>query len=255
VEDNEMNQLVATNILRLWKCNYKVADNGKKALELFEKEDFDIILMDLSMPVMDGFEASKEIRLNFPENKKDIPILAFTASAMVESREKVFAGGMNDYITKPVKPFELQQKISNLTSVTVKTDMVPQEEKKDIQVVEMKENKFRYIRLEYLNELTGGDEELIDEMMKLFLENTPDALENLKNLYDTKNWEEIKKAAHKFKPTLSYMGIKELDGVVPEIEKMALAHDPDNKIPSLLETLNHYCGETIKEITAHLRNE
>ncbi|MBP7542513.1 MAG: PAS domain S-box protein [Ignavibacteriaceae bacterium] len=255
VEDNEMNQLVATNILRLWKCNYKVADNGKKALELFEKEDFDIILMDLSMPVMDGFEASKEIRLNFPENKKDIPILAFTASAMVESREKVFAGGMNDYITKPVKPFELQQKISNLTSVTVKTDMVPQEEKKDIPVVEMKENKFRYIRLEYLNELTGGDEELIDEMMKLFLENTPDALENLKNLHDTKNWEEIKKAAHKFKPTLSYMGIKELDGVVPEIEKMALAHDPDNKIPSLLETLNHYCGETIKEITAHLRNE
>lgn len=79
---------------------------------------------------------------------------------------------MNDYITKPVKPFELQQKISNLTSVTVKTDMVPQEEKKDIPMVEMKENKFRYIRLEYLNELTGGDEELIDEMMKLFLERT-----------------------------------------------------------------------------------
>lgn len=77
MEDNEMNQLVATNILRLWKCNYKVADNGKKALELFEKEDFDIILMDLSMPVMDGFEASKEIRLNFPENKKRYPDTRF----------------------------------------------------------------------------------------------------------------------------------------------------------------------------------
>ncbi len=255
VEDNEMNQLVATNILRLWKCDFKVADNGKKALELFEKEDFDIILMDLSMPVMDGFEAAKEIRLNFPENKKDIPILAFTASAMVESREKVFAGGMNDYITKPVKPFELQQKISKLTSVVITNPVALQEEKKEVSVPEMKESKFRYIKLDYLNELTGGDEELMDEMMKLFLENTPEALENLKNLHSQQNWEEIKKAAHKFKPTLSYMGIKELDGVVPEIEKMALAHDPDNKITSLLYTLKHYCGEAIKEITAHLRSE
>jgi len=255
VEDNEMNQLVATNILRLWKCYYKVAENGKKAIELFEKEDFDIILMDLSMPVMDGFEAAKKIRLNFPDNKKDIPIIAFTASAMVESREKVFSGGMNDYITKPVKPFELQQKISNLTSVIVTTEVAPKGEEGETPTQETEANKFRYIKLDYLNELTGGDEELIDEMMKLFLENTPEALENLKNLHELMNWDEIKKAAHKFKPTLSYMGIKELEGVVPEIEKMALAHDPENKIPSLLETLGHYCGEAIKEINAHLKNE
>lgn len=254
VEDNEMNQLVATNILKLWGCTYKVAPNGKQALELYKNEDFDIILMDLSMPVMNGFETSEAIRLDFPFPKKDVPILAFTASAMIESKDRVFSSGMNDYISKPVKPVELQKKIYTLVGrdslipeKKVSTEQ-PEETVEPVKEVEPVASKFKYIRLDYLNELTGGDDEIMGEMMNLFSENTPDVLARLRSLYNSKDWEEIKKVAHKFKPTLSYMGIKELEGVVPQIEKLALDNDPEEKIPALLDTLDFYTNEALKEI-------
>ncbi len=254
VEDNEMNQLVATNILKLWGCTYKVAPNGKQALELYKNEDFDIILMDLSMPVMNGFETSEAIRLDFPFPKKDIPILAFTASAMIESKDRVYSSGMNDYISKPVKPVELQKKIFTLVGrdslipeKKVSTEQ-PEEAAEPVEGVEPVESKFKYIRLDYLNELTGGDDDIMGEMMNLFSENTPEVLARLRSLYNSKDWEEIKKVAHKFKPTLSYMGIKELEGVVPQIEKLALDSDPEGKIPALLDTLDFYSNEALKEI-------
>lgn len=248
VEDNEMNQLVATNILKLWGCAYKVAPNGKQAIELFKNEDFDIILMDLSMPVMNGFETSEAIRLDFPFPKKDIPILAFTASAMIESKDRVFSSGMNDYISKPVKPVELQKKIFTLTG----RDRIPaekiNEEDEKSEVIMPVDSRFKYVRLDYLNELTGGDDDIIGEMMNLFAENTPEVLTKLRSLYEEKEWEEIKKVAHKFKPTLSYMGIKELEGVVPQIEKLALDNDPEGKIPGLLDMLDYYSNEALREI-------
>ncbi|MBK7866426.1 MAG: response regulator [Ignavibacteriales bacterium] len=241
VEDNEMNQLVAT-------CTYMVAANGKLAIVLYKNEDFDIILMDLSMPVMNGFETSEAIRLDFPFPKKDIPILAFTASAMIESKDRVYTSGMNDYISKPVKPVELQKKIFNLVGRDVITTEKNVLTEKTNEVSVHEDAKFKYIRLDYLNELTGSDEDIINEMMNLFAEKTPEVLENLRSLYNSKDWEEFKKVAHKFKPSLSYMGIKELDGVIPQIEKLAQVNDPEGKIPVLLDSLDFYSNEAMKEI-------
>ncbi|KAA0248780.1 MAG: Hpt domain-containing protein, partial [Chlorobiota bacterium] len=76
-------------------------------------------------------------------------------------------------------------------------------------------------------------------------------LEKLSTLHDEKNWDEMKKVAHKFKPTLSYVGIKELEGVVPQLEKYALDQDPNGNIPELIETLNYFCSEALDEIRRH----
>lgn len=250
VEDNEMNQLVATNILKLWGCNFKIASHGKAAIDLLEKEDFDLILMDLSMPVMDGYETSLHIRKKFPLPKRGVPILAFTASAMLDSRDKVYECGMNDYISKPVKPQELYKKIITLVGETPVTGVDAGEEEPETGTRATVSN-FKYIRLDYLDELTGGDMDIVDEMLKLFLDNTPPILEKLSILHDEKNWDEMKKVAHKFKPTLSYVGIKELEGVVPQLEKYALDQDPNGKIPELIETLNYFCSEALDEIRRH----
>ena len=251
VEDNEMNQLVATNILKLWGCTYKIANNGKHALEIFEGENFDLVLMDLSMPVMDGFETSLHIRRDFEFPKRDVPVLAFTASAMIESRDRIYECGMNDYISKPVKPQELYKKILKLAG-----KVSPEGEREGNSTathtaVKGEPGHFKYIRLDYLDELTGGDSELVDEMLRLFYDNTPPVLEKLALLYEEKNWDEMKKVAHKFKPTLSYVGIHELDGVVPQLEKHAQDFDPDGKIPGLIDTLQYYCKEALDELRRH----
>ncbi|MDB2415323.1 response regulator [Rickettsiales bacterium] len=107
-EDNKVNQMVASTILEKHGCYVTPAGNGKEALELVKQEKFDIILMDCQMPEMDGYEATQEIRkLETLSKSKSTPIIAFTANAMKGDAEKCIDTGMDDYISKPVKDYEL----------------------------------------------------------------------------------------------------------------------------------------------------
>ena len=108
-EDRHDNLIVLKEILRLTDCKIYVAKNGQEAIEIAGKERPDLILMDMQMPVMDGFKATKHIREM--EELKDIPIIGLTARAMKEDREKVLAAGCSDYLTKPVMPNDLLRKV------------------------------------------------------------------------------------------------------------------------------------------------
>jgi CheY-like chemotaxis protein len=100
VDDNQTNQLVVEALLDENDMFAKIAWNGKEALEMLEQESFDGVIMDCQMPVMDGYEATRQLRKR--DEWKNLPVLAMTASAMVGDREKALACGMNDYITKPI---------------------------------------------------------------------------------------------------------------------------------------------------------
>ncbi len=114
-EDNELNQILAKRVLNNFGCEVEIAENGKIALEKFRNKDYDIILMDIMMPEMDGLEATKIIRNEFSEPKKNIPILAMTAFIFTESDDnKYLEAGMDDYILKPFNPDKLKQKIAKL---------------------------------------------------------------------------------------------------------------------------------------------
>lgn len=116
-EDNEMNQILAKRVIASFGFKLDVAENGAKALERFKEKDYDIILMDIMMPEMDGLEATRRIREDFPEGKKDIPILAMTAFVFSEEEDyKYLESGMNDYILKPFHPDKLYQKIASLVN-------------------------------------------------------------------------------------------------------------------------------------------
>lgn len=111
-EDNIVNQKVMYRFLEKWKIEMTIVDNGAKAVEEVKNNDFDIILMDLQMPEMDGYTASAKIRKMEDTKKREIPIIALTAAALKEVREKVYASGMNDFVTKPFNPADLQSKIA-----------------------------------------------------------------------------------------------------------------------------------------------
>lgn len=107
VEDNEFNSIIASTFLKKWNANVELAWNGQEAINLSRETDFDIVLMDLHMPVMNGYEATKEILKNKPKT----PILALTASAMLNIKDKAYDSGMIDYVNKPFNPNELYEKI------------------------------------------------------------------------------------------------------------------------------------------------
>ncbi len=114
VEDNMLNQLIMRKILSGWKnTTFSVVENGKEAIEALEKSHFDLILMDLQMPVMDGYETSEYIRAGKLGNEKtNIPIIAVTADTMEETKKKVISIGMNDYLSKPVNSDMLFEKVA-----------------------------------------------------------------------------------------------------------------------------------------------
>ena len=110
-EDNKINFFVANKFLIGWGVTVTQAENGQVALEILEREDFDLILMDLHMPVMDGIEATRIIRNSSNTKIKDIPIVALTAAIMSESHDKIDDLNINDYVLKPFKPHDLFERI------------------------------------------------------------------------------------------------------------------------------------------------
>jgi PAS domain S-box-containing protein len=117
VEDNEINSMIALKFLNSWGFDTELAEDGSEAIEKIKMNNFDIILMDLEMPIMTGYQATAEIRkLNDPK-KSAIPIIALTASALLDTQSKIFGIGMNGFVLKPFNPNDLKKKIVSLLIV------------------------------------------------------------------------------------------------------------------------------------------
>ncbi|WP_416864722.1 MAG: ATP-binding protein [Imperialibacter sp.] len=112
VEDNKVNQYVASRFLSNWECDVQIADDGDSALELLKSHHFDLILMDIQMPIKNGYQTTVEIRALPEEKYQLIPIIALTASAVLEVKDEAMKAGMNDFITKPFNPNDLFERIS-----------------------------------------------------------------------------------------------------------------------------------------------
>jgi len=113
-EDNLVNIMLMKKLFSKWGITPTIAENGERAIEMVQYGNFDIILMDLQMPILNGFDAAVEIRKMRDPKKANIPIIALTASALFDIKERVFNSGMNDYVSKPFKPDELREKMQNL---------------------------------------------------------------------------------------------------------------------------------------------
>lgn len=112
VEDNQVNQFVAARFLEKWKSYYDIAENGQEALDLLEYSNYDLILMDIQMPVKDGFDTTRALRSSDKQQHREIPIIALTAGNVLEIQNEAMEIGMNDFVTKPFNPVELYSKIS-----------------------------------------------------------------------------------------------------------------------------------------------
>jgi signal transduction histidine kinase/ActR/RegA family two-component response regulator len=116
-EDNQINVILAKQYMKLWDVECDVAENGAVALKMVQTKSYDIVLMDLQMPEMDGYETTIAIRKLPGEKFKNLPIIALTASAMLDIKDKAFIVGMNDYVSKPFNPNELYKKIASYTKI------------------------------------------------------------------------------------------------------------------------------------------
>jgi len=250
VEDNEINKMYASNLLSKWNCNLDTADNGEIALKFIMKTDYDLILMDLQMPIMDGFEATKIIRNDFPDGKNEIPIIALTANAIKGDNEKCFAVGMNDYISKPFLPDQLHSIIAKYYQGDINADQFG-----GITDPELPNGEKRLTDFSYLKNISGNDTSFMFEMIETFVEKTPELLHKMELASSSKNWKMIGSLAHKLKPSVTFMGIHSLKELVIEIEDKGRGNVQTSTLPGLVNKFSPACKDAIAELQERIINK
>jgi len=215
VEDNYMNRKYLTTLLRKWNISYDVAIDGGEGWKMAQEKTYSIILMDISMPVMDGYQTTIKIR-NQRNKNKNTPIVALTASAILSQKNKAIETGMNDFLPKPFQPNQLMTIIEKFLAVKG-DDVVEEGEVLGGGVFEFN------IELdgEYLHNFYDGDLDYAADMFDTFLEYTVAEFPNLKIAITKGEMEGIRKAAHKIKPTFAMVGLTKLRDKLAEIENLA----------------------------------
>ena len=229
VEDNEMNRYVAINTLEPYHVKITEAQNGEKALEILKNQSFDIILMDLQMPIMGGEQATEIIRkvLNITT-----PIIALTANAFIKELEKCIAVGMNNYIIKPFEEIHfLKIIIKELTKLNPQDAIV------------------QLYDLNRLKEMANGNENFVPDMLKLFLNLVPKSLDLINNSAKINDFETIRKTAHKIKPSINNLGINSVKEDILLLEKWDEFNQSNDELETAIKKVNNIIHQVFDSIS------
>ena len=249
-EDIPLNQLLMRTLLDDFGFVFDIAGNGIIAIEKLKAKSYDIILMDLQMPEMNGFEATEYIRNKM--NSK-IPIIALTADVTTVDLAKCKSVGMDDYISKPVDERLLYSKIVEL----IKSSSYKKSSDTEKKIVQSEKSKF--IDLSYLTQRTKSDPKLMMEMISLYLEQTPPLISIMKQGLQDKDWNSLQSAVHKMIPSFSIMGIsKDFEHIARKVQEYANnIQEQTAGIPHLVLQLEGVCAEACKELEEefdHIKN-
>jgi signal transduction histidine kinase/HPt (histidine-containing phosphotransfer) domain-containing protein/BarA-like signal transduction histidine kinase len=219
VEDNEINQVAAVGLLQSLGHMVSVAENGREALIKLEKEKYDLIFMDIEMPVMDGFEATAEIRSNESKHATRIPIIAITAYAMKGDRERCMQAGMDDHISKPFTKERLIEIINRYLPDTVKakekiTEPQPETSGSD--------SNGSILDLPAALEALDGKDELLKKMAGIFYDDMPLQLEKLRHAFADEDINLIRRQAHTIKGASAAIRANLLADAAMQVEKAAI---------------------------------
>jgi CheY-like chemotaxis protein/HPt (histidine-containing phosphotransfer) domain-containing protein len=227
VEDHLINQKLAITLLERWGHHVEVAGNGQIALEMVANQQFDVILMDMMMPVMDGLEATRRIRAS--ETTRRTPIIAMTANAMEADRERCLQVGMDDYLSKPIKAPELRQMLQHFSSAKA---LVSQTRPSPLVVAAPPIPAF-----DYATALKSADQEVIEIISEAFVDQWPDELKKIHDGLSSGDLATVMHTAHALKGTLSMFGAAPASALAAQMEQCALRKDAQG-VSSLVAPLS-----------------
>jgi len=235
VDDNEMNRLVASTVLLGYGPQVMIAENGEIALDMLNEEAYDIILMDIQMPVLNGYDTTKALRAGGYTGV----IIALTASAIEGEREKCLAAGMDDYITKPINEELLIGVIDNWIQKTATPVITP-----DIDLP--------LYNLDGLRVISKGREDFVTKMIEMFCGQIPDALKQFNQANADGDLEQLSKLAHKLKSTIDHLAISPLQRTIREIEAVDEGNIPAPKLAEMIAEVNDVLNRVLAELSEEI---
>jgi signal transduction histidine kinase/CheY-like chemotaxis protein len=244
-EDNPVNQKLAVRILEKRGFAVKVVNNGKEAIEEWERGNFDLILMDVQMPEMDGLEATRIIREREKEKGTHIPIVAMTAHAMKGDRERCLNAGMDAYVSKPIKAKELLDTIEGLVLKEEEPVEKKEEPGKEDAVFDRKQALAR----------VEGDMELMREIIGLFLDEYGNLMEEIRDSIKAGDAKKLERAAHTLKGMVGNFGAERAQKAALKLEKIGREggldgaeeafHELEREVERLKKALDEFLKEKV----------
>lgn len=239
-EDNELNQILVKTILQAPHFDLSIAASGVEGIQLFREREFDLVLMDIQMPVMDGYQTTYMLR---EEIKTTIPIVALSANYLIKEKQKCLDAGMNDYLGKPFKKEELFEKIIEWTQQD--DDFFQKKENMGSKKLE------EPVDLNILREFSDGNEAFEQEMIRMFLDQIREWLNEIAQLIDLEDFKAIKASSHKFKSSFGVLGA---DGSgLMEMQEWAAKEDID-KIKIVHERITRYLNRVAPFLESKLKD-
>jgi PAS domain S-box-containing protein len=247
VEDNSMNQQLIIKILELWGCPFEIASDGFIALEKTKEKKYDIILMDIHMPDMDGCETTVKIRED-PQNKnQESIIIALTAAALLDEKNRALESGMNDFLTKPFSLQQLKMHLGKWLQLEIQDNRTGS-------YGEFSQDNMIKLDFTYLLKMSKGDHFFIKEMIGIFLKEVPAAMIQFEEERKEKNWIGISNIAHRIKTNFMMVGLNAQKENAQEIEQMIKSDNfTVEEIKSKLQRLQHDAEEVYPLLEKELK--
>ncbi|MFK7821963.1 MAG: response regulator, partial [Planctomycetaceae bacterium] len=226
-EDSPTNQTLAVAILNKSGHEASVADNGREALNMLKQQDFDVVLMDVQMPEMDGIEASKAVRrFEEKEGRERTPIIALTAHVMQEDRRRCADAGMDGYLSKPLRPSELRSELGRVLG----SDEEAGEPNQSVQISSVTEPESAsesdgLINWEHARKSTLDDPELLMDIVSAVLEELPDLVTKLESALGESDYKKSFRMAHTIKGALRTFDATEPMAQCEKLERLARSED------------------------------
>ncbi len=274
VEDNPLNQMVTEKLLSSWEMDVDIANNGREGVEKYQSGFYDLILMDVQMPEMDGYLATQKIRELEKVNGHHIPIIALTANAVMGIDQKCIAAGMDDYLAKPIDIKHLFDKIVRYVKPVIPAQVPPvayqghrpsespiNQRNKDTSLIVQEPliqprsmSYHSYTDLSYLKELTQGQNDTLRAAIEKFIDSTPEMLEQLVIQVKGGEYERLAKSAHKLKSSVAIMGMNETKNNLVQIESTVKNHGDTSQLPDLVAQVITQCQAGIEELQGALQD-
>jgi signal transduction histidine kinase/CheY-like chemotaxis protein len=249
VEDDPVNLQVAKAMLARLGLQVAIANNGEEAVALVGRKDFDLVLMDCQMPVMDGYEATALIRQRQTGAPRRLPIIALTANALEGDRDKCLAAGMDDYLTKPYTLVQLESKLGQWMAPATDKPAGPIEAGTADNALEEKDGGAINMQfLEQFRELDpSGGTGLIKKIMQVFLDSSGDTLRQIDQAVAAGDADGLRRGAHTLKSSSANVGAKTLSGLLWQLETLGREGQLEAAAP-LLDEMRQAYQQAVREI-------
>lgn len=242
-EDNEVNLFLTQSLMENWGFTVDTAVNGQEAMNLASQKVYDVILMDIQMPELNGIDATRLIR-NLPDHQKaNVPIIALTANAFPEDYKHYLSNGMNDYLSKPYKENALFRKIA------ANLPLQPQARQGEPEALSAAPEKL--YDLTHLHSMCRGNEAFFNKMLKVFIDTVPTSVVSLETAMLRRDWNHVAEMAHKLKTSFDTMRVSSLKPVIRKLEVDAKKQENLEAIPEQVEKVT----QTTRALLDQLRLE